>query len=526
MVMSCRLPEMSDNAEADKPVAEGGRQMTCPVANKGKDIGQSVSAGVISTCGLGQTYGEGSMCCGTANHDKIHSTCDKSEKPHIGGCVIGHQNLCYSYGVKQKTNSASVDGALGQTDWMTPTSQPDWLTPMSQSASDVCGDTVSASDKSKCEDVRLRQWRAAGIALKHALNHIARSQSSDCARDTGRSDVTPVFTTGESAVDGECQARCVTSKESDAMNEMLENAKTLHSEGLGETHPDKESAGQACGSCGKTKSDTKVSSHGDSHDTHVKKSAALNVDGSDAPVNLQQLRERIRKITEKLPISTEQFDHTLVRRPHQSCKVTRLHHMADTDDSDINDPDRKHTKEVRKHVKASRRRSSAGKTPVSPVCVMEGQGHEADGTLSGSSTDPGIVLHAGEPTNEAVTSQNGSKDLEPDHTCKPRETDNSTRKHLPRTPCASGSTSASRPKGLTEADSVANLADVESCTESFDVTEKSSDDKEADVSSTTASGWRDESQEKGVEGTSSTKDNDVASPLFDAPRHNSSLCKL
>ena len=522
--MSCRLPEMSDNAEADKPVAEGGGQMTCPAANKGKDIGQSASAGVISTCGLGQTYAEGSLCCGTANHDKIQLTCDKSEKPHSDGCVISHQNLCYSYGVKQKTNSGNVDGALGQTDWMAPTSQPDWLTPMSQSASDVCGDTVSASDKSKCEDVRLRQWRAAGIALKHALNHIARSQSSDCAHDTGRSDVTPVFTTGESVVDGECQTRCVASKESDAMNEMLENAKTLHSEGLGETQADKEFAGKACGSCGKTKSDTKVSSHGDSHDTHVKKDAALNVDGGDAPVNLQQLRERIRKITEKLPISTEQSDHTLVRRQHQSCKVTRLHHMADTDDSDINDPDRKHTKEVRKHVKASRRRSSAGKTPVSPVCVMEGQGHEAtaDETHSGSSTDPGIVLHAGEPTNEAVTSQNGSKDLEPDHMCKPRETDNSVRKHLPHAACASGSISASRPKGLTEADSVANLADVESCTESFDVTEKSSDEKEADVSSTTASGWC----EKDIEGTSTSKDNDVASPMFDTPRHNSSLCKL
>lgn len=511
MVTGCRLPKMSDKAETDRPVANAVRKTTCPAAHKGNDIGQQTSTdGLVSTCDVGHKE----------SHDKTHTMCEKPSKM-VDSCVVDHQNSCYSYGVKQKTNSGGNNSFVGQTDWMTPLSQPDWLTPVSQSLPDVCGDTVSTCDKSKCEDARLRQWRAAGIALKHALNHIARSQSTDCTRDTGRSDVT-----SELVSESQRHVMPVTNKATDAMNEMLEQSKTTQpGDGLNDKCAEQRSVGKACGSCGKSKGDTKTSQHGDSRD---KRGAASTADSGDAPVNLQQLRERIRKITEKLPITTDQSDHTLVKRQHQSCKVTRQHHMADTDDSDVNDlcPDRKHDKEVRKHVKASRRRSSGGtKIAVSPV--VEGQGHEAaaDETRSGSSTDPGIVLNAPEMSSTATcpTSRSG-RVLESDRTSRPHEAESGARKHLPHARCASGSVPTSRPKGLTEADSVANLADVESCTESFDVTEKSSDEREADTATTPSGGWGDASH-KGMEGSSGCKDNNVVSTLFESPSQDTSLCK-
>ena len=485
---------MADRREADMPAASAAKQTGSCTSYVDRDVQPTC------TCT--------NVCRAATGHDKTHSVVDKVAKSLGDNCVIGHQNFCYSQSARHGDIGDTPLG--GHTDW----------TPMPVSSSNPCGDAASVCECEKAgslsEDVRLQQWRAAGIALKHALNHIARS--ADCTCDGARSDV------ASASVSGASEGRTAT----DAMNEMLEQFKgTPHDEGSNEPRIEHETLGQACGSCGRANGDSKPDY------CHDKGGAASTVDSGDAPVNLQLLRERIRLITQKLPTSTDQSDHTSARRQHQSCKVTRQRHMADTDDSDVNDlcSSRKHDKEARKHVKVSRRRSSAGgKTAVSPSCIAEGEEQNAAATLSESSTDPGIVVRAAELTGTVTCQTSHCEATASDHTC--REAEDSVGKHSPH--ARSAILPVSRPRGLAEADSIANLADIESCTESFDVTEeKSSDEREPYATSSTAVGWCDtlrggsshDASHDAIDGSSHCKDNNAVGAPFETPLHGTSQGK-
>ena len=473
---------MADRTEADTPAASAVKQTRSCTSHADRDL--------QPTC----------TCTNVCRAAASHSAVDQAAKSLGDSCVIGHQNLCYSQDARHYGIGDS--SALGHTDW-TP------MMPVSSSGARGDAASVCECDKtgSMSEDVRLQQWRAAGIALKHALNHIARS--GDCTCDGARGDVVSASEVRTTA---------------DAMNEMLEQSKgTPHDEGSnGGEH---EASGQACSSCGKAKGDVK-------HDKGVAAVAASTADSGDAPVNLLQLRERIRQITQKVPTSTDQSDHALSarRQHHQSCKVARQRQMADTDDSDVNElcgANRRHDKEARKHVKVSRRRSSAGgKTvAVSPSCIAEGEEHAA--ALSESSTDPGIVVHAAEQTGTMTCPTSHSEVIASERMSK--EAGDCVRKHSPH--IHSMVLPTLRPRGLTEADSIANLADIESCTESFDVTEKSSDERETYTTSVAAVGWCDtpgDGSSHGascdviVDGSSHCKDYYVVSSVFEEPRHGTS----